>query len=107
MKTLEYTQVPIEVETSFDIEHLQDLFEDLTQNFDKVDFTDKDVLDEINTGWTLSEDEIKQLPKLYVEWYSKDEFCQCKEEVNKILDILCTKYSDEDIQTCIDQYFGR
>ena len=37
MKTLEYTQVPIEVETSFDIEHLQDLFEDLTQNFDKVD----------------------------------------------------------------------
>lgn len=107
MKIIEYNTVPVEEEVSFDMEHLKDLFEDLTQNFDKVDFTDKDVLDEINAGWILSEDEMKQLPKLYIEWYSKDEFCQCKEEVNKILDILCTKYSNEDIQTCIDQYFDR
>lgn len=107
MKIIEYNTVPVEKEkeVSFDMEHLKDLFEDLTQNFDKVDFTDKDVLDEINAGWILSKDEMKQLPKLYAEWYSKNEYYQCKEEVNKILDILCTKYSDENIQTCVDQYF--
>lgn len=107
MKIIKYNTIPVREEVPFDIEHLKDIFEDLTQSFDKVDFTDKEVLDEINYGWTLSEDEIKQLPKLYAEWYSKDEFCQCKEEVNEILDILCTKYYIEDIQICIDQYFGR
>ena len=107
MKIIKYNTIPVGEEVSFDMEHLKDIFEDLTQNFDNVDFTDKEVLDEINAGCTLSEDEMKQLPKLYAEWYSKDEFCQCKEEVNEILDILCTKYSIEDIQTCIDQYFGR
>ena len=96
MKIIKYNTIPVGEEIPFDIEHLKDIFEDLTQNFDKVDFTDKEILDEI-----------KQLPKLYTEWYSKDEFCQCKEKVNEILDILCTKYSIEDILTCIDQYFGR
>lgn len=106
MKIIKYNTIPVGEEVHFDIEHLKDIFEDLTQNFDKVDFTDKEILDEINAGWILSEDEMKKLPKLYAEWYSKDKFCQCKEEVNEILDILCTKYSIEDIQTCIDQYFG-
>ena len=107
MKIIKYNTIPAGEEVPFDMEHLKDIFEDLTQNFYKVDFTDKEILDEINAGWILSEDEMKQLPKLYAEWYSKDEFCQCREEVNEILDILCTKYSIEDIQTCIDQYFYR
>ena len=107
MKIIKYNTIPTGEEVSFDMEHLKDIFEDLTQNFYNVDFTDKEVLDEINAGWILSEDEMKQLRKLYAEWYSKDEFCQCREEVNEILDILCRKYSIEDIQTCIDQYFYR
>ena len=107
MKIIKYNTIPAGEEVPFDMEHLKDIFEDLTQNFYKVDFTDKEILDEINAGWILSEDEMKKLPKLYAEWYSKDKFCQCREEVNEILDILCTKYSIEDIQTCIDQYFYR
>ena len=106
MKIIEYNAIPVEKEVSFDMEHLKDIFEDITNNnCGKVD--DQEILDTISDSYIFSEQEIKQIPKLYNEWYSKDEFCQCKEEVNKILDILCTKYSNEDIQTCIDQYFGR
>ena len=106
MKIIEYNTTPVEKEIPFDMEHLKDIFEDITNdNCGKVD--DQEILDTISDNYIFSEQEIKQLPKLYTEWYSKDEFCQCKEEVNKILDILCTKYSNEDIQTCVDQYFGR
>lgn len=47
MKIVKHDWTSTEIEKSFDIEHLQDLFEDLAENFSRVDFTDEDVLEEI------------------------------------------------------------
>ena len=106
MKIVKYGWVPTEVEVPFDIEHLKDTFEDITsQNNGKVDFTDEQLFDMIDVNTILSEDEIKQLPKLYKEWYSKDEKCQCKEEIKNMLDALYEKYPNANIEACINDYF--
>ena len=106
MKVVKHDWTSIKVEKSFDIEHLQDLFEGLAENFGRVDFTDEDVLEEINdSNYIFSDDEIKQLPKLYNQWYLNNDYFQCKEEVIKTLDDLCEKYPNEDIESIINDYF--
>ena len=90
MKVIKYNRAPVEEEIPFDMEHLKDLFEDLAENFGRVDFTDEDVLKEIDdSNYIFSNDEMKQLPKLYNQWYLNNDYFQCKEEVIKILDDLC------------------
>ena len=106
MKKIKYNWVLTEEETPFDIEHLKDLFEDLTQSSDnKVDFTDTDVLDEIDDSYKLSEDEIKKLPELYTKWYLGNNYFLCKKEIYEILDTLCKQYPNEDIESIINDYF--
>ena len=106
MKIIKYNTIPVEKEeVSFDMEHLKDLFENLTEDFGEVNFTDIDVLDEINDQYIFSDDEMKQLPELYNQWYLNSNYFQCKEEVNKILDDLCEKYPIEDIESIINTYF--
>lgn len=107
MKQIKLSRIFIEVEVPFDIEHLKDLFENLTEEFGKVDFTDKDVLDYIDDNkYIFSDNEMKQLPQLYNQWYLDNDYFQCKEEVNNILDDLCEKYPNEDIESIINTYFS-
>ena len=107
MKIVKHDWTSTEVEKSFDIENLQDLFENLAENFGRVDFTDEDVLEEIEyNNYIFSDDEMKQLPKLYNQQYLNNDYFQCKEEVNKILDDLCEKYPNEDIESIINTYFS-
>ena len=66
MKIIEYNTIPVEKEVSFDMEHLKDIFEDITSdNCGKVD--DQEILDTISDSYIFSEQEIKQIPKLYNE----------------------------------------
>lgn len=105
MKIIEYNTIPIEKEVSFDMEHLKDIFEDITNdNCGKID--DQEILDTISDSYIFSEQEIKQIPKLYNEWYSKDENCQCREEVKRVLDDIYEKYSNADVESCINDYFN-
>ena len=105
MKIIEYNTIPVEKEVSFDMEHLKDIFEDITNdNCGKVD--DQEILDTISDNYIFSEQEIKQIPKLYNEWYSKDENCQCREEVRRVLDDIYEKYPNADVESCINDYFG-
>ena len=105
MKIIKYNTIPVEEEVSFDIEHLKDIFENITNdNCGKVD--DQEILDTISDSYIFSEQEIKQIPKLYNEWYSKDENCQCREEVKRVLDDIYEKYPNADVESCISDYFG-
>ena len=106
MKQIKLNWVSTEVEVPFDIEHLKEAFDDITNNCsNKVNIENlPDLLETRNI--ILSEDEIKQLPKLYNEWYSKDENSQCREEVEKALDAISTKYPNADIEMCVNDYFG-
>ena len=105
MKIIEYNTIPVEKEVSFDMEHLKDIFEDITNdNCGKID--DQEILDTISDSYIFSEQEIKQIPKLYNEWYSKDENCQCREEVKRVLDDIYEKYPNADVESCINDYFG-
>lgn len=105
MKIIEYNVTPVEKEIPFDMEHLKDIFEDITNdNCGKVD--DQEILDTISDNYIFSEQEIKQIPKLYNEWYSKDENCQCREEVKRVLDDIYEKYPNADVESCINDYFG-
>ena len=104
MKIIEYNTIPVEKEVSFDMEHLKDIFEDITNdNCGKID--DQEILDTISDSYIFSEQEIKQIPKLYNEWYSKDENCQCREEVKRVLDDIYEKYPNADVESCINDYF--
>ena len=104
MKIIEYNTIPVEKEVSFDMEHLKDIFEDITNNnCGKID--DQEILDTISDSYIFSEQEIKQIPKLYNEWYSKDENCQCREEVKRVLDNIYEKYPNADVESCINDYF--
>lgn len=104
MKIIEYNTIPVEKEVSFDMEHLKDIFEDITNdNCGKID--DQEILDTISDSYIFSEQEIKQIPKLYNEWYSKDENCQCREEIKRVLDDIYEKYPNADIESCINDYF--
>ena len=106
MKVIKHNWTSTEVEKPFDIEHLKDLFEILTED-GKVDFTDEDVLDEIeNNDYIFSDDEMKQLPQLYNQWYMNNVYFQCRDEVSKTLDALCRKYSNADVESCINDYFN-
>lgn len=104
MKIIEYNTIPVEKEVSFDMEHLKDIFEDITNdNCGKID--DQEILDTISDSYIFSEQEIKQIPKLYNEWYSKDENCQCREEIKRVLDDIYEKYPNADVESCINDYF--
>lgn len=105
MKQIKLNWVSTEVEVSFDIEHLKKAFDDITNNCsNKVNIEDlPDLLE--TRKIILSEDEIKQLPKLYNEWYSKDENYQCREEVKRVLDDIYKKYPNADVESCINDYF--
>lgn len=105
MKIIEYNAIPVEKEVSFDIEYLKDIFENITNdNCGKID--DQEILDTISDNYIFSEQEIKQIPKLYNEWYSKDENCQCREEIKRVLDDIYEKYSNADVESCINDYFN-
>ena len=105
MKIIKYNTIPVEEEVPFDMEHLKNIFEDITNdNCGKVD--DQEILDTISDSYIFSEQEIKQIPKLYNEWYSKDENCQCREEVKRVLDDIYEKYPNADVESCINDYFG-
>ena len=105
MKIIEYNAIPVEKEIPFDMEYLKNIFEDITNdNCGKVD--DQEILDTISDSYIFSEQEIKQIPKLYNEWYSKDENCQCREEVKRVLDDIYEKYPNADVESCINDYFG-
>lgn len=105
MKIIEYNITPVEKEIPFDMEYLKDIFENITNdNCGKVD--DQEILDTISNSYIFSEQEIKQIPKLYNEWYSKDENCQCREEVKRVLDDIYEKYPNADVESCINDYFG-
>ena len=105
MKVIKYNRTPVEKEIPFDMEHLKDIFEDITNdNCGKVD--DQEILDNISDSYIFSEQEIKQIPKLYNEWYSKDENCRCREEIEKALDAISTKYPNADLEMCVNDYFG-
>ena len=105
MKIIKYNTIPVEEEVSFDMEHLKDIFEDITNdNCGKID--DQEILDTISDSYIFSEQEIKQIPKLYNEWYSKDENCQCREEVKRVLDDIYEKYPNADVESCINDYFN-
>ena len=104
MKIIEYNTIPVEKEVSFDMKHLKDIFEDITNdNCGKID--DQEILDTISDSYIFSEQEIKQIPKLYNEWYSKDENCQCREEIKRVLDDIYEKYPNADVESCINDYF--
>ena len=105
MKQIKHSWVSTEVEVPFDIEHLKKVFDDINDCNNKVDIADLPDLLEIR-NIILSEDEIKQLPKLYNEWYSKDENCPCREEVKRVLDNIYEKYPNADVESCINDYFG-
>lgn len=105
MKIIEYNAIPVEKEVSFDMEYLKDIFENITNdNCGKID--DQEILDTISDNYIFSEQEIKQIPKLYNEWYSKDENCQCREEIKRVLDDIYEKYSNADVESCINDYFN-
>lgn len=105
MKIIKYNTIPVEKEVSFNMEHLKDIFKDITNdNCGKID--DQEILDTISDSYIFSEQEIKQIPKLYNEWYSKDENCQCREEIKRVLDDIYEKYSNADVESCINDYFN-
>ena len=102
---VKYNRISTEKEIPFDIEYLKDIFDDITtNNCGKID--DKDLFEYMPDHYIFTEQEIKQLPKLYNEWYSKDENCQCREEVKRVLDDIYEKYPNADIEACINDYFG-
>ena len=74
------------------------------ENFEDFDFNPAEIDFMLLTHAHI--DHSGRIPKLYNEWYSKDENCQCREEVKRVLDDIYEKYPNADIESCINDYFG-